>query len=167
MVEHKVIQIINGDIWQDFVIYKCSQCGEEVPENFPHYLGEGIIYCHDCSFKKGKISGEEYLWNGFGKAKAGVSPITGEIEVTSSKYFSWEKTPRQQRDSPEYAEWRTEVFNRDNYTCQSCGIRGGELNAHHVKSFAKHKKLRTVLSNGITLCEPCHRKAHKGVIRIE
>src|SRR3990167_4783732 len=29
------------------------------------------------------------------------------------------------RTSSEYKEWRTKVFQRDNYTCQGCGVKGG------------------------------------------
>lgn len=59
---------------------------------------------------------------------------------------------------PEYIAWRKAVFMRDNYTCQMCGERGGELQADHVKPFAYFPKLRFSLSNGRTLCKTCHRK---------
>lgn len=65
------------------------------------------------------------------------------------------------RKNKEYNQWRTKVFERDSYTCKHCGQVGGKLNAHHIKHFAKYKKLRYVVSNGITLCEKCHRKEHK------
>ena len=65
------------------------------------------------------------------------------------------------RGRMEYKEWRHAVFSRDNWTCQDCGKRGGQtINAHHIKEFAKHVDLRFEVSNGITLCEPCHQKRH-------
>jgi 5-methylcytosine-specific restriction endonuclease McrA len=65
------------------------------------------------------------------------------------------------RDSIEYRLWREAVFARDNWTCQKCGKRGnGELHAHHIKSFAKHKELRTSIENGITLCVDCHKPTY-------
>lgn len=64
------------------------------------------------------------------------------------------------RDSEEYSIWRTLVFKRDKYTCQKCDKRGGVLHAHHIKSFAKFKKLRLNLNNGITLCFDCHKRTH-------
>lgn len=60
------------------------------------------------------------------------------------------------RSSAEYKDWRTNVFKKDNYTCQSCGSCSGCLNAHHIKDFATYEELRLDVSNGITLCPNCH-----------
>ena len=62
------------------------------------------------------------------------------------------------RRYPEYYEWRKEVYKRDNYICQICG--GTNLNAHHIESYSDNKDLRTILNNGITLCEDCHNDFH-------
>lgn len=62
------------------------------------------------------------------------------------------------RRSFEFKEWRRAVFERDNYTCQFCRVRGGELHPDHIKAFAGYPELRFELSNGRTLCAPCHRK---------
>ena len=61
------------------------------------------------------------------------------------------------RTTKELAQWKIDVFTRDDYTCQHCGIRGGKLNAHHIKRFRDFPDLRTELSNGITLCVDCHK----------
>ena len=68
-----------------------------------------------------------------------------------------------QRKSGKYKEWRTSVFERDNYTCVICGSKSTagnriELNADHIKQFATHPELRFDLDNGRTLCVDCHRK---------
>lgn len=61
------------------------------------------------------------------------------------------------RKSPDYKLWRTAVFQRDDYTCQMCGQRGGKLNADHIKPFSTHPDLRLEVDNGRTLCTACHR----------
>lgn len=67
------------------------------------------------------------------------------------------------RKSGRYKAWRDAVFKRDNYTCQICNDRSAtgkrvELHADHIKQFAYHPKLRFELTNGRTLCAPCHRQ---------
>jgi 5-methylcytosine-specific restriction endonuclease McrA len=62
------------------------------------------------------------------------------------------------RDNLAYKKWRKSVFERDDYTCQDCGITGVYITAHHIKSWAKYPDLRLEITNGKTLCEICHRK---------
>jgi hypothetical protein len=61
-----------------------------------------------------------------------------------SKHWNWKGgiTPRSM-NSIEHKQWRTFVFERDNYTCQMCGDDvGGNLEAHHIFEFSKYKCLR-------------------------
>jgi hypothetical protein len=60
----------------------------------------------------------------------------------------------------EYRGWRKAVFERDNWTCQHCKKRGGRLHAHHIKPKSRYPELMFDVSNGLTLCEPCHHKIH-------
>lgn len=62
------------------------------------------------------------------------------------------------RNSIEYRLWRIAVFTRDDYTCQKCNIKGGELNADHIKPFSLYPELRLAIDNGRTLCVSCHRQ---------
>lgn len=65
------------------------------------------------------------------------------------------------RNGLEYKKWRLAVFERDCFTCQSCGKSGGKLNAHHIERYRSNIERRTDINNGITLCEKCHRELHK------
>ena len=81
------------------------------------------------------------------------------------------------RKSLQYRTWRNVVFKRDNFTCKKCGQKGGDLEAHHKKSFSKIiqeiKEKMPLLdlydaamvfaemwdtNNGVTLCIKCHDK---------
>lgn len=61
------------------------------------------------------------------------------------------------RSSFEYKQWRAEVFNRDDFTCQVCRVRGVQLHVDHIKPFALFPELRFDIGNGRTLCVPCHK----------
>lgn len=64
-----------------------------------------------------------------------------------------------------YKEWRIAIFERDNYTCQMCEHRGGDIEADHIKPWAYYPKLRYILSNGRTLCTKCHRTTFKDTFK--
>jgi hypothetical protein len=60
-----------------------------------------------------------------------------------------------------HKRWREQIFKRDNYTCIKCKARNGNgkritLNADHIKPYAYFPGLRWKISNGQTLCHPCH-----------
>ena len=100
--------------------------------------------------RKGKLTGKNHPnWKG------GITSLITKI-----------------RGSREYVIFRTNVFIRDNYTCQMCSRRGCRLNADHIKPFSKIMKEYNITSiesafscdelwdmnNLRTLCEPCHKK---------
>lgn len=74
------------------------------------------------------------------------------------------------RHSTKYILWRSQIFERDNWTCQTCNKRGTYLEAHHKKEFIKiliEYNIKTIeeaerclelwdLNNGVTLCSDCH-----------
>jgi hypothetical protein len=86
--------------------------------------------------------------------------INQSLRQTGDSVFKGFKTPERLRirHSPEYTEWRLQVFGRDNYTCQNCNKRGVYLEAHHIKPFADFPELRFAINNGITYCLDCHMK---------
>jgi len=83
--------------------------------------------------------------------------------AAGDKHPCWKGGVTLERDrakhSQEYAHWRKAVFERDNYTCQVCGRRGGRLEAHHIIWWSQCRSVFCDVNNGITACKlPCHRK---------
>ena len=110
------------------------------------------------AFKKGEIPKGSILFK-----KGQVAPMKGKVnlKIRGINNHNWKGgiTPinKKIRESLEYEEWRTKVFERDLYTCQSCGEIGGYLQADHIKRFAEYPDLRLNIDNGQTLCIKCHR----------
>lgn len=63
------------------------------------------------------------------------------------------------RGSYRYKKWSSAVKKRDDYKCCECGS-ADKPHAHHVKPWRSFPELRYDVSNGKTLCEPCHIQAH-------
>ena len=132
---------------------------------------KGIHLSVKSEFKKGM----EYLGFGFEK---GFTPWNkGKRHLAGEKNPNWQggitKLSSKIRSCFEYRQWRSDVFSRDDFTCQLCDMRGGELNVDHFPiSFAEifhtnqidsiEKALECEefwnINNGRTLCVDCHKK---------
>lgn len=79
---------------------------------------------------------------------------------TGSNHWNWQNGLSTKnhliRNSAKYKSWAKSVKERDNYTCQLCNKKGGELHSDHIKPFCNHPELRFDLENGRTLCKSCH-----------
>jgi len=90
-----------------------------------------------------------------------------------SKRYNWKGGKHREnlrlRLSMYMRDARAACFDRDDYTCRSCGQRGGRLNAHHVWPFQRFPEWKYEVWNLVTLCRPCHIAFHKaagGPVRI-
>ena len=102
--------------------------------------GKGRVFSESTK-RKMSLSRKKYTGEQAPGWKGGITPINKLI-----------------RSSFKNDEWRKKIFVRDSYKCQICDKLGGKLNANHIKKFADYPELRFEISNGITLCEPCHQK---------
>lgn len=123
------------------VVVDCVSCKKPLALKICRIKGSDKLFCNsrcygDWMEKTGIMKGEKcHFWKG----------------GTTSKNMLI-------RSSSKYKRWRQKVFERDDWTCQECGIRGVPIHADHKKSFALYPELRFELSNGRTLCVPCHKK---------
>lgn len=76
--------------------------------------------------------------------------------VKRRQTYTKHQIDRLARYAPETEVWRRAVFERDNYTCQLCSVRGTYLEADHIKPWAYFPELRHNIDNGRTLCRKCH-----------
>ena len=56
-----------------------------------------------------------------------------------------------------YMNFQDVVFTRDKWTCRECGS-PPPLNLHHINK--KSQGGKDIIENCISLCVPCHKKAH-------
>ena len=162
------------------------KCGNEIDRHTACYGGKK---CDKCKFK-GKNNPNykygRYMMQPCSKCskKISIGSKCFECDLGGSRRGknnpNWKNgiTPltRQIRACFEYRQWRSDVFTRDDFTCQDCGVRGGNLEAdHYTKQFSvifhenKIKDLQQALdcaefwniNNGRTLCEKCHNKTKR------
>lgn len=143
-------------------LYECEVC---LTPMWAYFYFNDTYMCPRCAFRDGYISEREFLeaeYYAFMPERLKATVYNGEIYVAELKgKYDFEKTNSDYRQDHRYKEWRREVFERDNFTCQICGQVGKTLNAHHIKTFKDYPNLRFDVNNGITLCEKCHKDLHK------
>ena len=114
-----------------------------------------------------------------GKKNSKESNKKRSIALRGEKGSNWQggKTKLQIiiRNSFKYRQWRSDVFTKDDFTCQFCGIRDCYLEAHHLDEFSNiinKYKIKTLeeaesceelwnINNGKTLCRKCHDKTKR------
>lgn len=59
-----------------------------------------------------------------------------------------------------YTEFIKSVLYRDKFTCLFCGKHSNDLNVHHLDSYNWCIEKRCETSNGVSLCQTCHKNFH-------
>lgn len=186
---HKVVKSVTGDcIMQNK--FKCDECKSEtvgtalkmnidtVRNEFYNKNLTPIFKDADYKNDKSKLKFicnihnntiQQISYNSLKRCKFGCMEcaiLAIREQCSGENSYLWKGGLRTEskiaRDSIEYKNWRTLVFERDDYTCQCCGHHGGKLEAHHIKNFSEYQDLRFDINNGITLCEKCHSSKFKG-----
>ena len=146
-----------------YFLCKCD-CGNEkiIYEN---HFRKGKIKSCGCLAKENSIiqggKRKNSKWNNKSCIKLSKSGKGQYLRELSSQWKGGVTSyNKRMRNSSFFRYWREAVFERDNFVCQKCGRKGGNLHPHHILSFSKYIRKRFELSNGITLCENCHKKFH-------
>jgi 5-methylcytosine-specific restriction endonuclease McrA len=135
---------------RDFIIWKCEGCGTAT--------SRGYTKCKRCSHKGPELP-DRFCSDCGVTLKADTSLLCLPCHnKNQNKGLSRARTLF--NVSASWAKVRTACFERDDYTCQECEVRGGKLHAHHIKSYRDHAELRLDVANLLTVCEPCHMAMH-------
>lgn len=124
---------VGWKLWASRLFCSRKCMGKAIPQNGENNPMYGRKASLETRLKMSKSSRGEKAWNW----KGGIG---------RDKHGGWE-----------YKQWRSDIFTRDNWTCQTCKRRGVYLEAHHIKSYAKYPNLRYELNNGVSLCRECHK----------
>ncbi len=138
----------------------CKYCSKPIKEQY-HWHKRHQAQVKPGLFKKGRIpwnkgKTKEELNANYKKGWKSPFPRYGQDN------YNWKggKTPEiiRLRMSNKYKEWRTSVFKRDDYTCKMCGYdKGHIIEANHIIPLRLDLTKIFEVSNGITLCEDCHK----------
>ena len=138
----------------------CLKCNKEIHtyERNKKYCSK---ICADTS-RVGSITSIETRKK-MSESKKGYVPVNIFKSGKDHPFWNPLRTNQRERLTQDYKCWRQLVLRRDKYTCQQCNIRSKKGNrvrfdVDHIKLFHKYPELRTDISNGRTLCRPCHLK---------
>jgi hypothetical protein len=127
----------------------CMECYDKSGENNPMFGKE-----HSDNTKQLIRDSANERWSNLEER---ILASCRKLGISREDWTGFAATEYQQiRNSPEYKQWRTSVYKRDNYTCQICGQYSGELNGHHIYKVSNYPDLIFEINNGITLCYDCH-----------
>lgn len=143
---------------------KCNTCGKEYKSG--KKSSKNCKECHDMYFLRtysilhtldqSGSNNPMYGRQRFGKENPNYKPEITDEERESGRLIEG------------YGVWRKSVYERDNFTCQTCGDnKGGNLVAHHLDAYSWCKDKRTDVNNGVTLCEECHNNFHNKYGRVK
>lgn len=123
---------------------KCDCCGKEYKidyYDYTHKLHDGKIYCKGCA---------------------------SSILISGEKHYAWRKDRTTEsygsgRNTIPYRDFWLAVLRRDSYSCQCCGKKASnhKIVVHHLNGYSWSIDERTLVQNGISLCEECHKRFHK------
>ena len=157
------------------VIGICQQCKGAIVANYMAMDKPTRKFCSFACATTFRNLTDNPTWRADVRVKLSQPRPNGHYEWSEDRRIKWAESlkgdkchfwrggltdeNRGHRNSVYYALWREKVFERDNWTCQICNVRGGViLNADHIKPWSKFPELRFELSNGRTLCLDCHKQ---------
>jgi hypothetical protein len=154
----------------------CEKCGKEFKKSLSKIKNSKTHYCQNCRTGKKEFIGFTNVEcanckTEFKKSLNSMTNKTGKYccsQKCASEYFKgknspiWkhgDNQPKRSSKYPGYLKWVEGVYKRDNFTCVICND-NKKVYAHHILPVKQYPEKATILTNGLTLCKPCHMFAH-------
>lgn len=146
----------------------CSSKGKQHTEETKKKISESVTGEDNPFYGKHHTEETKRTWSEQRKGKQ----LSEETKCKMSETRKGENNPnynpnltdedrKERRIQQGYSDWQREVKHQANYTCDICGKRGnGTLHSHHLDSYNSHEERRLDITNGVCLCEHCHRDFH-------
>lgn len=115
-------------------------------------------YICDCG-NEHSIRPDSYM-KGTRCAECGIEKMSGSNNPMWNNSLTDEDRSNK-RNYPGYSSWRDSVKKLFDGLCFICGETGEVV--HHIKPHYLYKELRTEESNGVLLCNGCHKYLHKNI----
>lgn len=164
----------NNPLYKERIQITCEECGDEFKIK-PHRKGRArfcsstcrgktsgrhgrkreIVECHYCGEEK---EVKQYRTDRSDKLFCGVECHDKWAKEAGKEHHSW-KGGHHQTYGAEWKRKRAEALERDNHTCQDCGV-DEILEVHHITPARRFNDVSEAhkLSNLVTLCRDCHNK---------
>lgn len=140
------------------LVGKCHRCGQ----SFSYAASEGDRqFCSMACYWANGVPHTDAWRERVSRSLKGRRP-KNNLAWNGPNHPRWNpdrEAVRRRRTDPEYTAWRIAVYERDDYTCQDCGQKG-YLHAHHIEFWSQNVERRYDVTNGVTLCVPCHDRRH-------
>lgn len=145
----------------------CTECKkEECIKDIDHIANRGQTTCKKClsTIYSDNMRNKNLKWWRDKEYSEHIKEICRSRKGILNGRFNPHITDEEreiQRNTQQNYEWRNNVYVRDNYRCVLCGDdKGHNLIAHHLDGWDRNRDKRYDVSNGVTLCEACHKNFH-------
>lgn len=164
-------EVVYGNLKNKNRYFCCARCANSNNLSGQKF-GRLLVIEKHSQYKDGKW---KYLCKcdcGKETTVAGTSLLNGRIKscrcyhkerMTGENHYNWKGgvTPENKRKRKLEKQTKQLSKKRDDYTCQKCGKKGGQLESHHVFDFDHYPELQNNIYNFITLCRKCHQRSKK------
>lgn len=144
-IEDKTIRLDKDELHHQYYVQKKST------EDVGKYFGVGY-----------SVVIREMERYGMERRTGATGELNGNYNKTGEQHPSW-KGGNSVRGTKEYNEAMKACYERDDYTCQDCGERGGHKTPHHIERVSDAPEKADELDNLVLLCPECHAQRHAEV----